>query len=125
MATPDMKAALEASLRGEERAVADRFAKADAFNTQHSSPTSPAASSPPPSQPATHQKVMRDGFTMPVSDYQLITQIRERCLASGIVVTKSEVLRAGLHALTSMPPEDLVRLAATLTKVKPGRPSAS
>lgn len=45
------------------------------------------------------EKVVRDSFTMPKSEYQKIAEIKETCLKAGMHVKKSEVLRAGLKAL--------------------------
>lgn len=67
-------------------------------------------------------KVVRDSFTMPQDEYQKIAQIKEACLEAGLQVKKSEVLRAGLKALTSMSPVQLKRALAGLEKIKTGRP---
>src|SRR5574340_1676577 len=48
------------------------------------------------------EKVVRDSFTMPQSEYRKIADIKETCLKSGLPVKKSEVLRAGLKALCDM-----------------------
>ena len=42
------------------------------------------------------EKVVRDSFTMPQSEYRKIAEIKESCLKAGLHVKKSEVLRAGL-----------------------------
>jgi hypothetical protein len=68
------------------------------------------------------EKVIRDSFTMPSRDYKKITQLREKCLKAGMSVTKSEILRAGLHALENMTVEDLGRVVQSVEKVKTGRP---
>jgi len=66
---------------------------------------------------------MRDGFTMPAEDYALIAQLQATGVQAGVVVSKSAVLRAGLHALKAMSPADLCQVFAALEKVKPGRPA--
>lgn len=68
------------------------------------------------------EKVIRDSFTTPHRDYAKITQLRARCLKDGLSVTKSEILRAGLHALERLSMEDLREVIASLEKVKTGRP---
>ena len=65
---------------------------------------------------------MRDGFTMPAEDYALIAQLQATGLEAGLAVSKSAVLRAGLHALQALSPDDLRQVFAALEKVKPGRP---
>ena len=117
MAHRDMKAALTASLYAEHQAVQDRLAKADAyFQTQEAHAGLATAPSPAP------EKVIRDGFTMPADDYALIAQLQATGLAAGLAVSKSAVLRAGLHALQALSPDDLRQVFAALEKVKPGRP---
>ena len=116
MAKRVMKEALGASLRAEHQATADRFARAEAyFDTREHRPA-PAAAVP------AREKVIRDGFTMPAGDYALIAQVQAASLQTGLNVTKSEVLRAGLHALSQMSPEELQQLLMALEKVKTGRP---
>src|SRR5712691_9483533 len=117
MAPKDLKAALTASLHAEHQAVQARLAKADAyFQTQEALVGHVSAPTAAP------EKVMRDGFTMPADDYALIAQLQATGLAAGPAVSKSEALRAGLHALQAMSPDDLHQVFAALEKVKPGRP---
>ena len=117
MAHRDMKAALTASLHAEHQAVQERLAKADAYFQTQEAPTGPAAApSPAP------EKVIRDGFTMPADDYALIAQLQGTGVQAGVVVSKSAVLRAGLHALKAMSPDELRQVFAALEKIKPGRP---
>ena len=117
MAHRDMKAALTASLHAEHQAVQARLAKADAyFQTQEGHTSHAAAPFPAP------EKVIRDGFTMPADDYALIAQLQATGLEAGLAVSKSEVLRAGLHALKALAPDELRQVLAMLEKVKPGRP---
>ena len=68
------------------------------------------------------EKVVRDSFTMPQSEYQKIAEIKETCLKAGLPVKKSEVLRAGLKALGGMTAAQLKRALAGLEKIKTGRP---
>jgi hypothetical protein len=112
-----MKEALGASLRAERQAAADRFARAEAYFETQEHATETAAALP------VREKVIRDGFTMPAGDYALIAQVQAVCLQAGLPVTKSAVLRAGLHALCQMAPEDLKQCLLALEKVKTGRPT--
>lgn len=68
------------------------------------------------------EKVVRDSFTMPQSEYQKIAEIKEGCLKSGLHVKKSEVLRAGLKVLGAMSAAQLKHAIAGLEKIKTGRP---
>ncbi len=67
-------------------------------------------------------KVVRDSFTMPQSEYQKIADIKEACLKTGMHVKKSEVLRAGLQALTALSAAQLKSALARLDKIQTGRP---
>ncbi|MDO8291620.1 MAG: hypothetical protein Q7T29_01940 [Gallionella sp.] len=68
------------------------------------------------------EKVVRDSFTMPQSEYLKIAEIKEACLKAGLHVKKSEVLRAGLKALGGMNAPQLKRSLSELEKIKTGRP---
>lgn len=115
MAKKDLKAALGASLRTEPNTMTDRVARADSyFETQESISPLPSA-----------KKVIRDGFTIPASEYEGIAQIQAHALQVGLAVTKSEVLRAGLAVLKTMSPSELKQTFLVLEKVKTGRPGKS
>lgn len=107
MTKKTMKDALAASLRAEPPTVAERVARAEAYFEA-------------PSPPA-REKVIRDGFTMPASDYALIAQVQATSLQAAISVTKSEVLRAGLQVLRRLPLAELTQVLRELEKVKTGR----
>lgn len=67
-------------------------------------------------------KVVRDSFTMPQSDYDLIAQIKQKALTAGLHVKKSELLRAGLHVLAKLSAAQLKQNLVSLEKIKTGRP---
>lgn len=67
-------------------------------------------------------RVVRDSFTMPRSEYEKISVIKEICLKSGRHVKKSEVLRAALQALASMNEAQLQAAIAALETIPTGRP---
>lgn len=68
------------------------------------------------------QKLVRDSFTMPQQDFDLIAALKKRALAVGHAAKKSELLRAGLHALTRLDEKALRVALDGLTKLKTGRP---
>ena len=67
-------------------------------------------------------KVVRDSFTMPQVDYGLIAEIKQKALKSGLHVKKSELLRAGLQALSKLSTAQLKQAVNSLEKIKTGRP---
>jgi hypothetical protein len=125
MARKSMKSALNASLQAEDAAVKSRFEKAENWLGEKAQPDhQPRPSAFDTKDRTKQERVIRDSFTLPSGDYELIAAIRQRCLASALNATKSEVIRAGLYALIEMPEEELIRLVSNLEKVKTGRPAA-
>jgi hypothetical protein len=117
MAKKNIKAALGASMKAEENSFKNRFDRAEAIFGKE------ASSTPQTVAPDKTSRVIRDSFTMPEDDYGLIAEIKKRCLKAGLVVNKSEAIRAGLNALNSMSDKELLSVIEGLTKIKPGRPS--
>ncbi|MEM5424275.1 MULTISPECIES: hypothetical protein [Paraburkholderia] len=68
-------------------------------------------------------KVVRDSFTMPKTDYQRIALLKRKCLEAGVAVRKSELLRAGLQLLEAAPQKRLLAAIEALETVKTGRPA--
>ncbi|MCW5318498.1 hypothetical protein GTQ43_33725 [Nostoc sp. KVJ3] len=126
-----MKSALTSSLRAEDEAVRNRFQQAESLleeKTQQASSQPRNLQQPQKEdalQPEKKEKVIRDSFTLPSGDYELIATIRQRCLKSAVNATKSEVIRAGLHILQSLSDEELIRAIESLEKVKTGRPAGN
>lgn len=72
--------------------------------------------------PKLHRKPVRDSFTMPEADFALIATLKARALAGQRETKKSELLRAGLHALALLDTPGLVVALSQLEPVKIGRP---
>ena len=68
------------------------------------------------------EKLVRDSFTMPRSDFALIQQLKDRAMTFGHAPKKSELLRAGLHALAALPDARLQTVLQDLPALKSGRP---
>ena len=110
-------------VKGNKQVDDDRFDKAEEYLKPRSTSEQPEPEQPKQEKQQKQQKrVIRDSFTLPTDDYELITTIRERCLDSRLTINKSEVIRAGLHALNQMSNEELVAVVESLTKIKTGRP---
>ncbi|KJK24738.1 hypothetical protein UB46_08545 [Burkholderiaceae bacterium 16] len=71
---------------------------------------------------AKKEKVLRDSFTMPKSDYARIDELKQRCLDAGVHIKKSELLRAGLLLLAARSPKQLLAAVSKVEAVKTGRP---
>lgn len=72
--------------------------------------------------PKLRARLVRDSFTMPESDFALIAALKSRALAAKRETKKSELLRAGLHALTALDSETLLGALGRLQPLKVGRP---
>lgn len=83
-----------------------------------------AKQSPATTTPATKvkQKLVRDSFTMPQVDFDLIDALKARALKSLRPAKKSELLRAGLQALIALSDAQLKAALEGLVPLKPGRP---
>jgi Arc/MetJ-type ribon-helix-helix transcriptional regulator len=66
-------------------------------------------------------KVIRETFSLPPNDAELIGQLREKCLTVGIYISKSELIRAGLHALQALSIENLRSTVLSVEKLPVGR----
>jgi hypothetical protein len=67
-------------------------------------------------------KLIRDSFTLPREDFELIALLKDRALDFKRPTKKSELLRAGLQVLAGL---DQARLRASLEALRPlkaGRP---
>jgi hypothetical protein len=73
----------------------------------------------------TKVKVVRDSFTMPQNDYAKIAELKQACQKAGVQVKKSELLRAGLHALCKLSAAQLKQTIAQMEHIKTGRPKKS
>jgi hypothetical protein len=75
-----------------------------------------------PAQPPKKDKLVRDSFTLPREDFELIAALKDRALDFKRPTKKSELLRAGLQVLASL---DQAKLRAALDALRPlkaGRP---
>lgn len=131
----DMKALLKDSLVAEDKATQDRFARADIALGHRDSSSDPQDHSPQKTEkkaaaeakprkkhqpPA--QKVIRDTFSMPEGDHALIAELQEQLVReNALVLNKSEILRAGLHALHSMSGAQRNKVAQSVENLKRGR----
>ena len=114
---PDPLSGLERSLEAENAAVERRFTDAERF-TRTETTQQPKSDHSPERGGAT----VRDTFSFPSSDHQLLAKLQARCFTAGFNASKSEIVRAGLHGLMNMSPEAFVSTLNSLEKLKPGPP---
>jgi hypothetical protein len=84
----------------------------------------PTVKTAPAEKKAPKQRVrlVRDSFTMPEPDFALIAALKGRAMAAQREAKKSELLRAGLHALMALDGASLVDALGRLQPLKVGRP---
>ena len=86
---------------------------------------------PPPAKPmakkpvkAKKPKLVRDSFTIPKAEYLVLEDLKQRAGKMSSPAKKSELLRAGLHALALLDTATLVAALGRLQAVKIGRPKS-
>lgn len=67
-------------------------------------------------------KQIRDSFTMPEPEYNLIAAVKKRCIAKGMAVKKSEVLRAAIISFAAQSDATVSAALLALEVIKTGRP---
>ena len=99
-------------------ALADLSEHSSLINTSHK-PRARAPKAKMPAPPA--EKVVRDGYSMPPDDYDLLEAQRKRAMRRERDVTKSGLLRIGVHLLAKLSDDELMSLIDGLVEPKPGR----
>jgi len=105
-----IQSALNKTIQAEDDAVRKRFEKADTLLEKKPSDS-------------TSSKVIRDSFTFPKKDHDLIDVIKSRCLNNRANASKSEIIRAGLFVLAGLSDQELLIAIDSLEKLKLGRQS--
>ncbi|GAB6071619.1 hypothetical protein JCM30760_27170 [Thiomicrorhabdus hydrogeniphila] len=81
----------------------------------------------PITRPGSKTKTIKDTFSFPEKDHQLINEIMDIFLKKGVRINKSEVVRVGLHAIMNMTHiemEVLLDITENIERVQVGRPKA-
>jgi hypothetical protein len=124
---PSMRGALKRSMEDETRDFDRRFEQAEQVLGSKPAKAPPVATPEPvpatdagPAPPV--ERVVRDSFTMPQSDHDLLQILRERCLKGGVAVTKSELVRVALRLLHARDDRALLEAVQSVEKVPTGRP---
>lgn len=68
-------------------------------------------------------RIVRDSYTIPSNEHRRLKELQQKCLQHAIHVYKSELIRAGLKALLSLPDARLLEVVKSVSRVKSGRPS--
>lgn len=68
-------------------------------------------------------KLVRDSFTIPKTEYAVLDELKQRAVKLAHPVKKSELLRAGIKALSGMSDAALLAALKAVPSIKTGRPS--
>lgn len=63
-------------------------------------------------------KMVRDSFSMPEDDYANLLNLKKKCIAAGVSVKKSELLRVGLTGLMKLSNATLIAAVKQIVVVK-------
>jgi hypothetical protein len=77
---------------------------------------------PQASPKAKKEKLIRDSFTIPESEYVVLSSVKKACLGASIEVKKSELLRIAIGQLSQMSLPTLSDALNKLPKIQTGRP---
>lgn len=70
-------------------------------------------------------KLVRDSFTMPKNEYHTLSDLKLRSARLGLPAKKSEILRAGVAALSKMSDAGFAAALDAIPSLKTGRPKDS
>lgn len=70
-------------------------------------------------------KLVRDSFTIPKNEYQVIDSLKQRSAKLGHPMKKSELLRAGIKVLNGLGEAEFKAALADVPAIKTGRPKSA
>jgi hypothetical protein len=117
-AKPAVKTAVAIKKAPAAKPVVDASATKPATAT--AAPTSAAKTAP---DPKAKPKLVRDSFTMPKAEYAVIDALKHRAMKLQRPAKKSELLRAGIKALSTMSDAALLVVLQAVPTIKTGRPN--
>jgi uncharacterized tellurite resistance protein B-like protein len=82
----------------------------------------PADDQASPKEKVKKEELIRDSFTMPESEYKVLSEVKKACLKAAVEVKKSELIRVAIAQLREMSVPRLSVALKGLTKIKAGRP---
>lgn len=85
-------------------------------------PAKPVAPVDAVREKAKKARLVRDSFTMPEHEYEVIGQVKKSCLKAGFEIKKSELLRIGVALISQLDLATLQNVLASLPQLKTGRP---
>ena len=108
------------TMRAPQSRVAKKPIRPATLKPAPAAPAALAATDTAP--PAKKQKLVRDSFTIPKSEYAVLDLLKQRALRLSHPAKKSEILRAGISALNAMSDQAFSTVLDTVPSLKTGRP---
>ncbi|MES2188197.1 MAG: hypothetical protein V4505_26835 [Pseudomonadota bacterium] len=105
-----------------KKVVAPAVPAAPLANAATATAAAPAAKAAKPAEPK-KTKLVRDSFTIPRAEYQLLQDLKQRAATLGRPSKKSEVLRAGIKTLAALSDAAFTAALAAVPVIKTGRPA--
>lgn len=121
-AAPKSAAAVKPAAK---KAVAVKAPAKAAVAAKPKAPRKAAAAAAPAEQvreKARKSRLVRDSFTMPEHEYEVLGQVKKSCLKAGFEIKKSELLRIGVALISQLDLATLQNVLASLPQLKTGRP---
>ncbi len=119
---PKASAAPAAKKPAAKKPAAKPAKAAKAPKADSAAPATPAADTAAAAAKAPKQKLVRDSFTIPRSEYQVLDTLKQRLVQLARPAKKSELLRAGIKLLSALPDDALIAALAAVPAIKTGRP---
>lgn len=126
---PRKPTAVEATVAKHQKVLADALSKAQAINydqpkvMKQAAPKTRKTAKAEKAPKAKKIKLVRDSFTMPKTEYVAIDALKARAARLGRPAKKSEMLRAGVQALTAMTDAQFLACVSAVPAIKTGRPA--
>jgi hypothetical protein len=124
--TPRQPLTVDETVAKHQKVLAEALEKAQAIRYEQPALMTPAASKaekPPKPARLKKPKLIRDSYAMPETEYAQLADLKKRLQASGCEVKKSELLRAGIAALSALGDSELQAVMARVERIKTGRPA--
>lgn len=116
------KVAAKPAAAEKQSAAASKSAGAAGNGSVKAAPKTAAKAVDAAREKARKPKLVRDSFTMPEAEYQVLVDLKKTCIKSGFEVKKSELLRVGVALLQQADMAKLKQILASLPALKAGRP---
>lgn len=122
VAKPSAKPAASVAAKPAAKPVPKSAAKPVKATKPKAAPVKANGADEPMREKAAKSTLVRDSFTMPAHEYEVLGKVKKACLKAGFEIKKSELLRIGVALISQMDMATLQRVLSDLPQLKTGRP---